>query len=81
MEAHAVYTFFSQRSLSGGQTDSSLMAYPNTIHSLLDGYACLNYHSVTVEWWLGMRRRRQHEKKDRPSAWPSPQTALLILVR
>ena len=71
----------SQHSLSGGQTDSSLMAYPNTIHSLLDGYACLNYHSVTVEWWLGMERRRQHEKKGQTVRLAFAADGTLILVR
>jgi len=71
----------SQRSLSGGQTDSSLMAYPNTIHSLLDGYACLNYHLATVEWWLGMERRRQHEKKGQTVRLAFAADGTLILVR
>lgn len=57
------------------------MAYPNTIHSLLDGYACLNYHSVTVEWWLGMERRRQHEKKGQAVRLAFAADGTLILVR
>lgn len=57
------------------------MAYPNTIHSLLDGYACLNYHLATVEWWLGMERRRQHEKKGQTVRLAFAADGTLILVR